>query len=110
MVHPPKQAVHTPLMQLEPPGHVWPQAPQLFGSAFVLAQPAGQQVSVDPQPPLHPTQVPSTQLEPVGHALLQVPQFIGSAFVSVQLSAQQLSPEAQSPQGFGVVHFPSRHI
>jgi hypothetical protein len=87
---------------------VAPQAPQLFGSVWVLVQVPSQQVFGGAQVVPPQLQTPASQVCPAGQAMQEGPQLLGSVWVLVQVPPQQVCPAwqggaPQAPQLFGSV-------
>jgi hypothetical protein len=86
--------------------HTFPQPPQLFGSAWVLAQVAPQHVSLPghtPPAPQPPTHTPPEQDSPAAQACPQLPQLAGSVAVSISqpsctIMSQSAKPGVHAPR------------
>lgn len=89
-----------PSVQVAPPGHTVPHAPQLRLLVCKLTHPPSHSV----RPVLQlPVQAPPEHSVPRGQRLPHTPQFRGSELKSVQAVPHCVSPELQA-------HFPSRQL
>jgi hypothetical protein len=101
----PQPATHVPPLQVLPPGHALPQAPQLLGSVSVLMQRLPHSL-VDP-PQLH---TPPTQFWPVPHAVVHEPQWPMSVTRSTHALLQLVSGFPASFEPHTSVHAPVEHV
>jgi hypothetical protein len=85
--------LHMPFVQLVPPVHLTPQAPQLSGSLFRFRQAPPHEVD----PVQVATHWPPLQDWPAAHFMPHRPQFNGSVLMSVQTPVQAMRP-ASHPQ------------
>jgi hypothetical protein len=86
----PAAVVHTqaPFEHVWPAAHWCAQAPQLFGSVWVLVQTPAHRVGVAPAQP----HTPPVHAAPAAHLVPQPPQLFGSLLVFIQLPPHRAVP------------------
>jgi hypothetical protein len=104
-------AMHTPAVQVEPPGHTVPHRPQLFESVRKSTQLAPHSVRPGGHVPPHTDAVHvAVPPEGVAHARPQPPQWRGSLAVAVSHPFAAMPSQSACPGAHARAHIPAAQL